>query len=184
MEPYGLLRADDSRRPAFSAYQVATRYLAGFRSARLERKGDVYAVTFDRGAQTTTVLWTTAAAHRVTVRAVAGSGSIVDELGQAQPATAMKGYYLVDLPGAPCSAGNCFIGGPPRLLVEAGAPGGRLALAAPPSVAPAVAGQAQTRRTIRSGGYTQRAQIGPRLLSCRLERLPSRTRVSPQRGVT
>ncbi len=135
VEPYGLLRADNSRRPAFSAFQVATRYLAGFRSARLERKGDVYAVTFDRGAQTTTVLWTIgrSPAH-VTLRAVAGSGLIVDELGRAQPATAAGGYYLIDLPGASCSAGDCFIGGPPRLLVEEGSPAGRLALASPSPV--------------------------------------------------
>ena len=73
IEPYGLLRADDSRRPAFAAYQVATTYLSAFRSARLEQMGEIYAVTFDRGGQTTTIVWTLGReAQQVHVKAIAG----------------------------------------------------------------------------------------------------------------
>ena len=72
IEPFGLLRADDSPRPALAAYRVAATYLRDFRTAIVERQGDVVAVTFDRGDRTMTVLWTNnrRPAH-VTVRAIA-----------------------------------------------------------------------------------------------------------------
>ena len=133
IEPYGLLRADDSPRPALAAYQVATTYLRDFRTAIVERQGDVVAVTFDRGDRTTTVLWTNnRRPARVTVRAIAPRAELVDERGQVRSVSASKGVYTVDLPGAACTNGGpCIIGGAPRLLVEAGAPAGRRALAAP-----------------------------------------------------
>ena len=54
-EPFGLVRMDGSRRPAFTAYQVATNYLAGFRGGSWDRRDDISVVTIDRGSQTTTV---------------------------------------------------------------------------------------------------------------------------------
>jgi hypothetical protein len=130
IEPYGLLRADDSRRPAFDAYQVVTTYLRDFRGVYMDRIGDVYAVTFDRGGATTTVLWTAGrTATRFTLNAIAPQATLVDERGNTQALSAEEGTYSVDLPPAACSEqANCFIGGPPRLLVEAGSPAGRPAL--------------------------------------------------------
>ncbi len=85
IEPYGLLRGDDSRRPAFYAYQVATTYLRDFRTAAREQAGAVNAVTFDRGSATTTVVWTTAAkAGRVAVRAAGGEALLVNERGESR----------------------------------------------------------------------------------------------------
>ena len=133
IEPYGLLRADDSPRPALAAYRVAATYLRDFRTATVERQGDVVAVTFDRGDRTTTVLWTNnRRPARVTVRAIAPRAELVDERGQVRSVSASRGVYTIDLPGAACTNGApCMIGGAPRLLVEAGAPAGRRALAAP-----------------------------------------------------
>jgi len=138
IEPYGLLRADDTPRPAMTAYRVAATYLRDFRAATLERQGDVIAVTFDRGDRTTTVLWTNGRRPaRVAVRAVAPRAELVDERGQARPVSASGGVYTIDLPAAACTNGApCIIGGAPRLLVEAGAPAGRRALAAPGRPAP------------------------------------------------
>ena len=164
IEPFGLLRSDDSRRPAFLAYQVATTYLRDFRSARLERAGDVYAVTFDRGPQTTTALWTMGPARRIMVRATTPEAQLVDEAGQARPLAAANGVYAIDLPGASCG-GQCMIGGAPRLLVEAGEAGGRAALV---TVAAVDRGRQGTRvpgavtwRTARSYRLA-----GSRLLDC------------------
>jgi len=137
IEPFGLLRGDDSPRPAFAAYRAATSYFRDFRVAYRQRAGDVVAVTFDRGDQTTTVLWTTARKPtRVRVRAIAREANLVDEQGHTRAMKAANGAYLIDLPGAACSNQPCSIGGAPRLLVEAGRANGRAALGAPATPAP------------------------------------------------
>lgn len=137
IEPFGLLRADDAPRPAFAAFKTATTYLAGFSAVRLERQGEVSAATFERGDQTTTVLWTDGSTPRsIAVRAIAPQALLVDAVGHAQPVTAANGVYLLTLPGATCSAPPCRIGGAPRLLVEQGAAAGRPALAPAPAPAP------------------------------------------------
>jgi hypothetical protein len=145
VEPYGLLRGDDSRRPVFDAYRTLTTYLGGFRSAQWERFGNVHVVTFDRGDSTTTVLWTMGrTATRFTLNAIAPGATLVDEQGNAREVAASDGTYTLELPGASCTeGGDCFIGGAPRLLVEVGAPGARpgiipLALLTPTPTSPAV----------------------------------------------
>jgi len=129
-QPYGLLRADDSRRPAFDAFKVVTTYLRDFRAVGWQLLDDVYAVSFDRGGTTTTVLWTTnRAPTRFTINAIAPQATLVDEQGNTSTLNASGGTYTVELPGAICTEEtNCFIGGAPRLLVEAGFPADRLGL--------------------------------------------------------
>jgi hypothetical protein len=135
IEPFGLLRADDSPRPAFAAFKVATALLGGFLSAQREQQGDVVAVTFDRGDRATTVVWTQGPSpRRVRVKAIASEALLVDPQGTERPVKAINGTYTIDLPGAACSPGNgCFIGGAPRLVVEQGRTNGRQALMASPS---------------------------------------------------
>ena len=137
IEPFGLLRADDSRRPAFDAYRAVTTYLRDFRGVVKQQLGDVVAFTFDRGGQTTTVLWTWGRTPaRVRVKAIAPEGLLVDERGRTSAIKAADGSYLIDLPGASCgNSAACApgIGGAPRLLVEAGAAAGRVALIPPPT---------------------------------------------------
>ncbi len=121
IEPFGLLRADDSRRPAFTAYQLVTRYLGGFRQVTRQTRGNAEAVTFQGDGSTTTVLWTWGRTPtRLTLPARTAQALLVDEAGSIQTLNAANGAYVVDLPAATCSNGaNCFIGGAPRLLVEA-----------------------------------------------------------------
>jgi hypothetical protein len=134
IEPFGLLRADNSPRPAFAAYRAATSYLRDFQEAYRQRAGDVIAVTFDRGDQTTTVVWTTGRKPtRVRIRAIAPEANLVDEQGRARLVKPLNGAYMVDLPGAVCSHQPCMIGGAPRMLVEAGRAKARAALGAPPA---------------------------------------------------
>jgi hypothetical protein len=136
VEPYGMLRADDSHRPVFDAYRAMTTYLHGFRSAQWERFGNVHVVTFDRGDTTTTVLWTMGRdGARFAMNAIASKAVLVDEQGETQTLTADTsdaaasqggGIYVVDLPGAKCTErADCFIGGAPRMVVEVGSPGSR-----------------------------------------------------------
>jgi hypothetical protein len=131
IEPYGLLRGDNSRRPAFTAFQVVTTYLRGFRTATSERSGRAIAVTFDRGNRTTTVLWTEGRGSMpLRIRATAPQAQLINERGESRPIKAVGGVYIIELPGAQCLNRPCIIGGPPRLIVEEAPAQGRKAFAA------------------------------------------------------
>ncbi len=127
-EPFGLVRMDGSQRPAFKAFQVAATYLAGFRSATLDRRDEVAQVTVDRGDQTTTVLWSRVPSpQKVTLGARAGSALVVDtRTGSARTQGASGGAYTINLPGSTCTqpvGGACPVGGWPVLVVEQGSGG-------------------------------------------------------------
>ncbi|HEY86122.1 MAG TPA: hypothetical protein G4N96_13535 [Chloroflexi bacterium] len=125
--PFGLLRHDDSRRPAFDAYRVMTKHLAGYTSYNWLHQGNFYIVTLDRGGQTTTILWNTSPEDRpFSINAIAPQAILVDEAGNEQPISAQNGIYTIVLPGASCA--NCAIGGAPRLLIEQGSPDQRVSL--------------------------------------------------------
>ncbi|MEW5961292.1 MAG: hypothetical protein AB1801_26510, partial [Chloroflexota bacterium] len=130
VEPYGLLRGDNSRRPVFSAFQIVAKHFAGTGPTTWQQLGEVYLVTLDRNGQTTTVLWTTGRTPVVFgLNVIAGQALLVDERGNELTITPSEGVYRVELPGAVCSNGdNCFIGGAPRLIVETGSPGQRAPL--------------------------------------------------------
>jgi len=120
-EPFGLVRDDGSRRPAFTAFQVAASYLSGFTGATLDHRDDLYAqVTIQRGEATTTVLWTRSASPvQVQVPAHSAQAVLADAFGGRRTIAARDGVYTIDLPG--CTQPFCVTGGSPRLLVE-GAP--------------------------------------------------------------
>lgn len=117
-EPFGLVRADGSRRAAFTAYRMAATYLAGFRGGVWERRDTIAQVTVDRGSQTTTVVWArTAEPQRAMVSARTTQALLVDTRGGARFVYPERGYYFLDLPGANCAQG-CILGGEPFMLVE------------------------------------------------------------------
>ncbi len=140
-EPFGLVRQDGSRRPAFTAYQVATRYLAGFTHASLDRRDDATVITVERDGGWTTVAWARGPADvGVQITAHAGSAQLVDWRGNRRSISARDGVYTVTLPASPCHhpASPCLIGGSPYLIVE-----GAVAAGAPPLSQPSQ-GQAAT----------------------------------------
>jgi hypothetical protein len=131
VEPYGLLRGDNSRRPAFDAFRVVSTHFAGVEKVSWLQQGDVYVVTLARGEQTTTVLWNTVASPTTFIlNAITPQAILVDDQANEQPITASNGVYAIELPGALCSNGPqaCFIGGAPRLIVEGGSPDQRVPL--------------------------------------------------------
>lgn len=125
-EPFGLIRPDGSRRPAFDAYELITSHYAGTVGAREERHPLHEVVTLEREGLTTRVLWARTA-HDVSVSlpALAPQARLLDQTGQERLLEADGGSYMLHLPGARCADEylGCIIGGPTYLLIEdVGAP--------------------------------------------------------------
>ena len=119
-EPFGLVREDGTRRPAFSAFQVGSSYLAGFTEAALTERNDTHTiVTVKRGdSGWTTAAWTRQPSPvKISVAAHANQATLVDWNGRKQTITARDGKYEIEIAGATCT-GGCIIGGAPRLIVE------------------------------------------------------------------
>ncbi|HIQ01250.1 MAG TPA: hypothetical protein EYH30_03825, partial [Anaerolineales bacterium] len=122
-EPFGLIRPDSSRRPAYDAFRLIATHYAGTQAAYAARQPLFYQVTLNRGGQTTRVLWArTATPVTVAVPALATEGLLVAQDGTTEALEPVDGVVEVTLPGARCAdALGCIIGGPTVLLVEAGA---------------------------------------------------------------
>jgi hypothetical protein len=119
----GLLRADDSRRPAFDAFRVVTTHLAGAQGAAWREIEQIHQVTFSRGDETIMVLWNKAETPAtLTLTGESTHTLLIDEAGQKTILTAVNNTYTVELPGAACRNGaSCLVGGPPRILIAQGA---------------------------------------------------------------
>ena len=119
-EPFGLIRPDFSRRPAFDAYRLITTHYAGTISAREDRQPRHTVVTLDRGNLTTRVLWArTEVEATVSIPALAAQGRLIDQTGAEQAVEPVDGQYTLTLPGARCAdSRGCIIGGTTYLLVE------------------------------------------------------------------
>jgi hypothetical protein len=121
-EPFGLIRADGSYRPAFSTFRVATSMLAGANRAVRDRWDDVGQVTVEQAGGKTTVIFSRVPGPRTAqVPADAPIGTLVDMWGNRQDVLAQGDTFTIDLPAAPCSqsAGEyCIIGGPTYYLVQ------------------------------------------------------------------
>lgn len=161
-EPFGLLRMDGSRRPAFNSYQVAIRYLAGAQGAKRERWDHVGQVRLDQGTHTTHVLFSRLPAPQTAeIEATTNTAVLVDMWGGRQTVSAQDGLFKIDLPGAPCvqTAGDyCMIGGPVLYLVQA-AEGGSVP-SAPPASGPPPA-QAEPTETPDPDAPTTEASVTP-----------------------
>lgn len=124
-EPFGLIRWDESRRPAYNTYRVAIRLLGGVSAAERERWDAVGQVRLDQAGQTTTVLFARLPQPQTArIRATAATAEWVDMWGQSETIEAEDGYFTVELPGALCLqtiADYCMIGGTTYYLIQAAA---------------------------------------------------------------
>lgn len=120
VEPFGLIRTDYSRRPAYEAYRLITSHYAGAFSARKDRQPLYTVVTLDRGQLTTRVLWArTESDVTLSLPALASQARLIDQTGAEQVLAPADGQYTLTLPGARCAdRRGCIIGGPTYLLVE------------------------------------------------------------------
>jgi hypothetical protein len=122
-EPFGLLRQDGSRRPAYRALKVAMQYMGGSSEVRRERWDEVGQFHFEQQDRTTTVLFARLAdPQQVMIEAVADTALLVDLRGTKEQIEAEDGRYVIDLPPALCiqSIGDyCMIGGSTFYLIQA-----------------------------------------------------------------
>ena len=123
-EPFGLVRQDGSYRPAFTAFQVAARYIRDVRSATRDLWGETAQITLNEGNRTLTVLWNRIGQPRtVRLAAITTQATLVDQTGQTRTISAQNGYYTLSLDPASAidpHSGGYMIGGPPLLVVENG----------------------------------------------------------------
>jgi hypothetical protein len=125
---YGLVRNDRSLKPAYLAYQVATTYFQGARSAVYSWPGSsekptlaevdrilnsvdgrpqfiwpaqVSQVALERGPRRTTVVWNNSPEEvAYQVPATAQRATLVNKAGQTETVRARNGFYQVNLPGS------------------------------------------------------------------------------------
>jgi hypothetical protein len=139
-EPFGMIRTDGSRRPAFTTYQVATGYMAGVTGARRERWNEVGQIRLAQADRSTTVLFARLPMPQVAeVAAVAETAVLVDMWGTRRNITAQDGFFRVELPPALCTqpiGDYCMIGGTTYYLVQANDGGRPPANLPPPGDAP------------------------------------------------
>lgn len=121
-EPFGLLRQDNSRRPAYDTYAEAIRRFGRVLDARRERWDAVGQIRLEQQEQTTTVLFSRLPqAQEAVVLAEAAEAQLVDMWGKESTIEAEGGVFTVDLPGALCvqTIGDyCMIGGTAYYLVQ------------------------------------------------------------------
>jgi len=128
-EPFGLVRWDNSRRPAFDTYRVAIRLLGEVTAAERERWDSVGQVRLEQPGRTTTVLFARLpGGQEATVAATANTAEWVDMWGKRETIEAEDGFFTVQLPGAFCRqtiADYCMIGGTTYYLIQENTSGGR-----------------------------------------------------------
>jgi hypothetical protein len=121
-EPFGLMRWDNSRRPAFDTYRVAIRLLGGVTAATRERWDAVAQIRLQQEGQSTTVLFARLpGAQKALVAATAKTAELVDMWGKRETIEAEGGTFVVELPGALCLqtiADYCMIGGTTYYLIQ------------------------------------------------------------------
>jgi hypothetical protein len=125
-EPFGLLRNDGSTRPAFTAYQVASRYFAGVREASYssDPASGVTKVTMQRGGERVTVLWTMLpGGATATIDALGSQALKVNKWDESSTISASGGKLTVSLAGATANSNASdptvyVVGGDPVILVE------------------------------------------------------------------
>ncbi len=125
-EPFGLLRNDGSTRPAFTAYQVASRYFAGVRDANYSQDAasGVTKVTMQRAGERVTVLWTMSSnGATADVEAMGTQALKVNKWGEANPIQAEGGRFTIGLSPATANSNehdrrDYVVGGEPVILVE------------------------------------------------------------------
>jgi hypothetical protein len=121
-ESFGILSpADQTPRPAYTAWQTVNRYFAGVREARRASTPatDIVRLRHDAGHDTL-VLWArTEAATQVRIKATAEKAHLIDQYGNMIVLRPVDGVYDLSLLPARCNTvDGCAVGGPVSLLVQ------------------------------------------------------------------
>ncbi len=124
-ESFGLIRADGSHRPGYTALKIVATHFAGVTDARLNigRRAIVVTLTLPE-ERTAYVLWARSD-QPVTayVAARADDAVLIDVEGNEKSITPGTEGYELTLAAASCTAGEgCPVGGAPLILIQAGPP--------------------------------------------------------------
>ncbi|MBC7249427.1 MAG: hypothetical protein H5T62_04015 [Anaerolineae bacterium] len=123
-EVYGLVRNDKSLRPAYTAYQVAARYLNSPRWVSRTVWGDRVRVTLWGTPQgKISVLWNQGGTPtEYTFTAIMPSATLLDKQGNARTIYPLNGQYTIELPPATNTNGTIpgqfIVGGDPYIVIE------------------------------------------------------------------
>ena len=122
-EPFGLVKRDGSRRPAFDTYREAIEQLVGATAVTRERWDEIGLFQVYQDEQTTTVLFARLPQPQVAkVPALVEQAALVDMWGKRlDDVVARNGVFTVNLPGALCSQSigdYCMIGGTTYYLIQ------------------------------------------------------------------
>jgi len=122
-EPFGLVRADGSTRPAYRTAQAAIRQLASAEHATWVERGTISLVIAEAPGQITRILWSRIPeAQTVQIPALAHTATLLDMWGNATTLLPHDNAYTLTLYAGECqqTVGDyCMIGGPPVYLIEA-----------------------------------------------------------------
>lgn len=121
-EPFGLVRLDGSRRPAFDTTQVALALMQGGEGFRWVDRHTVGRVVWRQSARRITMVWSRLPAWLTAqFAAQSESATLVDAFGRERTIAPVDGDYYVSLPAAACqeTVGDyCMVGGFPMYLIE------------------------------------------------------------------
>lgn len=123
---YGLTRDDYTLRPAYTAYQIAARYLRGenqitgpFAFGTTGRRVTFWGTPYGK----IDVLWNSSPTTTAyTYPAILPTATVLNHRGETQTVTAVNGAFNLTLSGATSNnhpEGEYIIGGPPVLLIQA-----------------------------------------------------------------
>lgn len=120
-EPFGLLRPDQSRRPAFDTWKMVIEQMNGVESAALAQTERVDVVRLNRAdGQQLIVAWArTGQDVQLQISATGEESQLIDQYGTLITLRPFNGIYTLALPGATCNANDgCPVGGLVSLLAQ------------------------------------------------------------------
>ncbi|HVU13769.1 MAG TPA: hypothetical protein VHD90_20975 [Phototrophicaceae bacterium] len=120
-ESFGLLRADQSKRPAFDTWAMVIQQMNGVQSGALAQSATTDVVRLTRSdGQEVLVAWArTAQDAQIQVTATANQAQFIDQYGKMVTMRPLDNQYTLALPGATCNTvDGCPVGGNVALLVQ------------------------------------------------------------------
>ncbi|MBZ0274899.1 MAG: hypothetical protein K8I60_02070 [Anaerolineae bacterium] len=121
-EAFGLLRADESRRPAFDTWGMVIREMSDVAGAAIAQTptADVIKLEYNDGRVGVLAWSRTETQSQIQITASKNEATLFDQYGHTQLVQPENGRYVLTLPGARCNrTDGCAVGGSPSLLILA-----------------------------------------------------------------
>lgn len=121
-EAFGLIRADETHRPAFESWRAVITHFEGIRAARIAQTDLLQVVELRRGdGSTMLAAWARTEAPVEISFLADGQTTITDQYGNIMPLAMSDSHQFMMLPGAICNRRDgCAVGGSPVLIDSIG----------------------------------------------------------------